>query len=118
MTPQEQIKVCDWQGGTYAKNHGEASNHCRCEAEPIDLTAGRPPQTKNGRKFNIICGYGGLYADMAELADALASGASWGNSVQVRFLLSAEKQKSCLWAGFLFFVDFPRKHKTLDNHII
>ena len=26
---------------------------------------------------------------MAELADALASGASWGNSVQVRFLLSA-----------------------------
>ncbi len=28
---------------------------------------------------------------MAELADALASGASWGNSVQVRFLLSALK---------------------------
>ncbi len=26
-----------------------------------------------------------MYADMAELADALASGASWGNSVQVRF---------------------------------
>ena len=26
---------------------------------------------------------------MAELADALASGASWGDSVQVRFLLSA-----------------------------
>ena len=31
---------------------------------------------------------------MAELADALASGASWGNSVQVRFLLSAYILKS------------------------
>ncbi len=82
MTPQEQI-VCDWSGGTYGKNHGEASTYIRCEGEPIDLTAGRPAQTLNGRKFNNI------YADMAELADALASGASWGNSVQVRFLLSA-----------------------------
>ena len=33
---------------------------------------------------------------MAELADALASGASWGNSVQVRFLLSAPTKKSLL----------------------
>ena len=30
-----------------------------------------------------------LYADMAESADALASGASRGNSVQVQLLLSA-----------------------------
>ena len=42
-----------------------------------------------------------IYADMAELADALASGASWGNSVQVRFLLSALKMtRSVLTLSF------------------
>ena len=32
-----------------------------------------------------------IYADMAELADALDSGSSEGNFMQVRFLLSAPK---------------------------
>ena len=48
----------------------------------------RKPQESRGArllKYNLI------YADMAELADALDSGSSEGNFVQVRFLLSAPK---------------------------
>ena len=48
-------------------------------------------------KFNI-------YADMAELADALASGASWGNSVQVRFLLSAPKSTRLVKVLSILFI--------------
>lgn len=44
------------------------------------------------------------HADMAELADALASGASGGNLVQVQLLLSApaEKESQPETVGILF----------------
>ena len=43
------------------------------------------------------------YADMAELADALASGASGGNFVQVQLLLSAPCKKARIYSSFLLF---------------
>ena len=41
---------------------------------------------------------------MAESADALASGASRGNSVEVQVLLSAPKKKLSFQDGFFFSV--------------
>ena len=59
---------------------------------------------------------------MAELADALASGASWGNSVQVRFLLSAENSRNPnlvpvgMGFGFLLYLDYSNFNSKLDKH--
>ena len=66
------------------------------------------------------------HADVAELADALASGASWGNSVQVRFLLSAPNSRNPNLVpigegfGFLLYLDYPNfNSKTnIDNSSI
>ena len=48
------------------------------------------------------------YADMAELADALASGASGGNFVQVQLLLSAPCKKARIYSSFLLSKSFYR----------
>ena len=58
---------------------------------------------------------------MAELADALASGASWGNSVQVRFLLSAPNSRNPNLVpigegfGFLLYLDYPNFNSKLEK---
>ena len=62
----------------------------------------------NANKYDKILRYFGAvmlaekYADMAELADALASGASRGNPVQVQLLLSALKRSFVFRRIFLF----------------
>ena len=58
--------MCDWSGGTYAKTSLEASALFRHADEKQKLTAGR----QDGIGLNIQLN---IYADMAELADALAS---------------------------------------------
>ena len=52
---------------------------------------------------------------MAELADAPASGAGWGNSVQVRFLLSALPWKGSVYVVLSLFVIhlFLKNNKTI-----
>ena len=44
-----------------------------------------------------------IHADMAELADALDSGSSEGNFMQVQFLLSAPKRKRVVLRLFFLF---------------
>ena len=51
-----------------------------------------------------------IYADMAELADALDSGSSEGNFMQVRFLLSAPTKNGCFYKATVFLYN--------ENHAI
>ena len=58
---------------------------------------------------------------MAELADALASGASRGNSVQVQVLLSAPNSRNPNLVpvgegfGFLLYLDYPNFNSKLEK---
>ena len=53
------------------------------------------------------------YADMAELADALDSGSSRGNSVQVQLLLSAPPLKAFVYAALSVFLCLKFSFKLL-----
>ena len=58
---------------------------------------------------------------MAELADALASGASRGNPVQVQVLLSAPNSRNPNLVpigegfGFLLYLDYPNFNSKLEK---
>ena len=61
---------------------------------------------RRGRKFldsKWIVGIIGAFADVAELADAQASGACGGNPVEVRLLSSALSSLHGIHGAFLFF---------------
>ena len=57
------------------------------------------------------------YADMAELADALASGASGGNFVQVQLLLSAPCKKARIYSSFLLFTITFHRSLSMEPQI-
>ena len=58
-----------------------------------------------------------LYAGMAELADALASGASGGNPVEVQFLLPApiKERTHCESSVFFLLPTIFYKQKSIIN---
>ncbi len=79
-----------------AKNFGHRKSHADAAAH----------QKFNKYKNEYLLGF--IYADMAESADALDSGSSRGNSVEVQVLLSAPEKQFTHCVGCFLVCNYKR----------
>ena len=95
----------------FRKNRKKSEN-------PLDKRAGMWYNIKVIGRYKISSGFAG----MAELADALDSGSSEGNFMQVQFLLPAPIETACrLTSGFCYgshkiniqFLNFVSRHDII-----